>query len=99
MTRLPFQTKPGCEQVHFMVTDTGLGIPDEKLELIFESFSQADMSLSRRYSGSGIGLALVRRLMLLMGGSMCVSSPANTGTEFHFSLALARNNAGASPAA
>ncbi len=99
VSRLPFQTAPGCEQVHFMVADTGLGIPDEKLELIFESFSQADMSLSRRYSGSGIGLALVRRLMLLMGGSMCVSSQENSGTEFHVSLALSRDNADSSPAA
>lgn len=93
VTRLPFQTAPGCEQIHFMVTDTGLGIPDEKLELIFESFSQGDMSLSRRYSGSGIGLALVRRLMLLMGGNMCVSTQMNIGTAFHFSLALGRDNA------
>ncbi len=99
MTRLPFQTAPGCEQVHFMVADTGLGIPDEKLELIFESFSQADMSLSRRYSGSGIGLALVRRLMLLMNGNMCVSTQEKVGTEFHFSLALDRDSADPSPAA
>ncbi|NCD24734.1 MAG: PAS domain S-box protein [Deltaproteobacteria bacterium] len=90
MTRLPHQTRPGCEQVHFMVADTGPGIADEKMELIFESFSQADMSLSRRYSGSGIGLALVRRLIMLMGGGMCVSTQEKFGTEFHFSLALGR---------
>lgn len=89
VSRLPYRTKPDLEQVHFMVADTGMGIPDEKLERIFDSFSQADMSLSRRYSGSGIGLALVRRLVQLLGGSLCASSQEKTGTEFHFSLALA----------
>jgi CheY-like chemotaxis protein len=74
------------------VTDTGSGIPKEKLDLIFQSFTQADDSITRKYGGSGLGLSIVKNLLAQMKGSVSVESPAdpvrNTGSIFHFSLTL-----------
>ena len=70
--------------LHFSVADTGIGIPKDKLEEVFSSFTQADSSTTRQYGGSGLGLAIVRRLVALMGGRVWVESELGHGSVFHF---------------
>ena len=70
--------------LHFSVADTGIGIPKDKLEKVFSSFTQADSSTTRQYGGSGLGLAIVRRLVGLMGGRVWVESDLDHGSVFHF---------------
>jgi CheY-like chemotaxis protein len=70
--------------LHFSVADTGIGIPKDKLEKVFSSFTQADSSTTRQYGGSGLGLAIVRRLVGLMGGRVWVESDLGHGSVFHF---------------
>jgi signal transduction histidine kinase/ActR/RegA family two-component response regulator len=72
--------------VHFVVRDSGVGIPDEKLEFIFDAFRQADGSISRKYGGTGLGLAICRKLVGLMGGSIWATSADGEGSEFHFTV-------------
>ncbi|MFP4258282.1 MAG: ATP-binding protein [Desulfovermiculus sp.] len=68
-------------QVLFQVQDTGIGIPEDKLENLFEPFVQVDGSLTRRYQGAGLGLSIVRRLVELMGGSLSIKSQSEQGTS------------------
>jgi signal transduction histidine kinase len=68
--------------IRLAVTDTGIGIPEEKLEHIFEEFSQADNSTTRNYGGTGLGLALVRKFARMMGGDIRVESTAGEGSAF-----------------
>ena len=63
--------------LHFMVLDTGIGIPSDKMETIFKSFTQADGSITRRYGGTGLGLTISKQLVEMMGGDIWVESPRN----------------------
>ncbi len=76
--------------LHFQVKDTGVGIPHEKLETIFESFSQADGSVTRKYGGTGLGLTISKQLVEMMGGQVWVESEVNRGSVFHFTAAFGR---------
>ena len=75
-------------QLHFLVRDTGVGIPVDRLARLFKSFSQADASTTRQYGGTGLGLAISKRLVELMGGKMWVESVPQKGSTFHFTLPL-----------
>jgi len=74
--------------VHISVKDTGIGIPPEKQGMIFERFTQADSSVTRKYGGTGLGLSISRRLAELMGGRLWVESTPGQGSTFHFTLLL-----------
>lgn len=75
-------------EIRFYVEDTGIGIPADKLQVIFEGFSQAEASTTRRFGGTGLGLAISRKLVELMGGQLLVQSQLGKGSTFEFALAL-----------
>ena len=79
--------------VHFIVRDTGIGIPEDKLDRLFKSFSQVDTSTTRQYGGTGLGLAICQRLSALMGGRVWVESTSGVGSAFHFVIQVGLSDA------
>src|SRR5205085_1172301 len=77
---------PRSVTLEVCVKDTGIGIPADKLDRLFQAFSQVDSSTARRFGGTGLGLAISRRLVEAMGGKMWVESEAGVGARFYFSL-------------
>ena len=74
----------GGKKLHFIVSDSGIGIPPEKLDTIFEDFTQADTSTTRTYGGTGLGLSISKKLVEIMGGEIWAESIRGKGSEFHF---------------
>ena len=73
-------------QVEFRISDTGIGIPKDKQQKVFEEFIQADESTTRKYGGTGLGLAICNRIITLMGGKLKLDSEADKGTTFYFDI-------------
>jgi len=77
---------PGVRDIHFYISDTGIGIPPEKREAIFDKFTQVDDSIKRRYGGTGLGLAIVKGLTNILGGNVGVESEPGKGSVFFVTL-------------
>jgi signal transduction histidine kinase/HAMP domain-containing protein/ActR/RegA family two-component response regulator len=91
VTPISLDDRDGNVELHITVTDTGIGIPADRMHRLFGSFSQTDASISRRYGGTGLGLAISKRLAELMGGTMWAASEGEgKGSTFHLTLTARR---------
>src|ERR1700674_5279173 len=87
--KVQIEAEDGQDRIlRFTVSDMGIGIPKEKHESIFDSFSQADTSTTRKYGGTGLGLTISARLVAMMGGRIWVESEPGRGSEFYFTVRL-----------
>jgi len=84
----------GFQELQFSVKDSGIGIAQEKLNILFEAFTQADSSTTRRYGGTGLGLAIAKHLISLMSGKIWVESQLGKGSTFFFTIKLATSESG-----
>ena len=90
---LAVTSEPGPDdgwRLNFVITDTGIGVPPDRMDRLFKSFSQIDPSTTRRFGGSGLGLVISQRLVGLMGGTIAASSEVGRGSRFSFSITAAR---------
>jgi signal transduction histidine kinase/CheY-like chemotaxis protein/HPt (histidine-containing phosphotransfer) domain-containing protein len=90
---VPELAPPGQVGLHFAVEDTGIGIPADRRAMIFDRFTQADPSVTRRHGGTGLGLAIAQGLVDCFGGRIWVESQEGQGSTFHFTVQLERSNA------
>src|SRR5579864_1447076 len=88
--RVRLESAGDPREIRFEVSDTGIGIPADKRNLLFQPFSQCDTSTSRRYGGTGLGLSIVRMLVEMMGGKVGLESEEGKGSCFWFTIALER---------
>ncbi len=95
--RVKRQTGVDRDEILFIVSDTGIGIPQDKRHLLFQPFSQVDTSTSRRFGGTGLGLSIVRMLVEMMGGAVDFDSVEGKGSRFWFTVALKDQTAAERP--
>ena len=84
--------------IYFVVSDTGIGIPENKQSIIFDAFAQADSSFTRKYGGTGLGLAISHNLITQYGGELSIESKPGKGSRFFFDLILEKSSPGKKPA-
>lgn len=89
----------GVSAARFVVSDTGIGVPPEKIGQLFKPFTQADASMMRRYGGTGLGLAISKRLAKMLGGDIAVTSELGRGSTFTLTISTGETTAGKKAAA
>ncbi len=94
ITAQAISTGPNATRIRIGVRDTGIGIPDEKQELVFQRFTRLDAAETRQVSGTGLGLSIAAKLVRFMGGRIELISKENEGSEFHFTIDLAHTKTG-----
>jgi signal transduction histidine kinase len=82
------ETNDEFTSIHFEILDTGIGIPEEKIESVFESFSQGSIEINRKYGGTGLGLTIVKKLVDILGGKIKLESQVGKGSAFSFDLSF-----------